>query len=128
MTPARVYICDDNPRMRSLIAERLGGRAVVAGSGATAEEAIDAAGEVEPDLVVLDYRTAIAQLGETVGAIKERSPATTVVIHTGVPRALIEEQVREVGAVYSPKNEPEHLVRLVTAADSSARERASRGS
>lgn len=113
MSLPRVYVCDDNPRMRQLIAERLDGHAVVAGSGGTAEEAIEATGRLAPDVVVLDYRTAAAQLGETIAAIKERHPQTVVAVHTGVPRSLIGEQVAAAGGVYSPKNEPEHLVGLV---------------
>lgn len=109
----RVYICDDNPRMRQLIEERLAGHAEIVGRGGTAREAVTAAAELDPDVVVLDYRTAISNLVETVAAIKAPSPSTAVVVHTGVPRYLIEDQVREAGGVYSGKSEPEHLVKLV---------------
>ena len=109
----RVYICDANPRMRQLIEARLAGRAEVIGSGGTAEDAAEAAAELSPDMVVLDYRTAVANLPEAVGAIKASNPSTAVVVHTGVPRNLIEDQVEAAGGVYSPKNEPEHLVELV---------------
>jgi DNA-binding NarL/FixJ family response regulator len=109
----RVVICDDNPRMRELIHERLSGRADIVGSAGTAEEAVVAANELEPDVVVLDFRTAVANLAETVAAIKEPHPSTAVVVHTGVPRYLIEDQVQAAGGVYSPKNEPEHLAELL---------------
>ena len=125
---ARVYVCDQNPRMRQLIRERLRGHADIVGEGGTADEAIDAAAEIEPDLVVLDYRTAVGNIGGSVGAIKESCPSTAVVIHTGVPRYLIQEQVEDAGGIYSPKNEPEHLIALVGALQPSTRETASRDS
>lgn len=123
----RVYICDDNPRMRQLISERLDGLADIVGTGGSAGEAVAAASELQPDVVVLDYRTAISTLSETVAAIKAPRPSTAVVVHTGVPRALIEDQVREAGGVYSAKSEPEHLVKLVRSVKPAA-EAASRGS
>ena len=124
----RVYICDDNPRMRQLIEERLEGHAEICGTGGTADEAISATPELEPDIVVLDFRTAVGRLEETVAAIKRPCPSTAVVVHTGVPRYLIEDQVRAVGGVYSPKSEPEHLLRLVRSVTSAETEAASRGS
>ena len=109
----RVYICDDNPRMRQIISDRLEGHAEVVGAGGTARGAIGAVTRLEPDMVVLDYRTAVGHLEETVASLKERHPSLAVVVHTGVPRGLIQDQVEACGAVYSPKNEPEHLVALV---------------
>ena len=109
----RVYICDDNPRMRQIITDRLEGHAEVVGTGGTARAALAAVTRLAPDMLVLDYRTAVGHLEETVSAVKERDPAITVVVHTGVPRSLIQDQVEGVGGIYSPKNEPEHLVALV---------------
>jgi two-component system, NarL family, nitrate/nitrite response regulator NarL len=125
---ARVYVCDQNPRMRQLLQERLHGHADVLGEGGTADEAIAAAAEIEPDLLVLDYRTAVGNIEGTVAAIKEASPATAVVIHTGVPRYLIQEQVEAAGGIYSPKNEPAHLIALARAIEASPTEAASRDS
>jgi DNA-binding NarL/FixJ family response regulator len=113
--------------MRQLLRQRLHGHADIVGEGATADEAI-AAAETEPDVVVLDYRTAVGNIEGSVAAIKEASPATVVVIHTGVPRYLIEEQVTAAGGVYSPKNEPEHLIALVGTLAAAPRAAASRGS
>ena len=124
----RVYVCDNNPRMRQLIEARLAGKADVVGSGATAEDAVAAAAELEPDVVVLDYRTTVSNMPETVAAIKTPSPSTAVVVHTGVPRYLIEEDVHAAGAVYSPKNEPEHLIELVREVSPAGAEATSRGS
>ena len=109
----RVYICDANPRMRQLLEARLAGRAQIVGTGSTPDDAVAAASDLEPDVVVLDFRTAVGNLEETVAAIKDPAPETTVVVHTGVPRYLIEDQVLATGAIYSPKNEPEHLVEFV---------------
>jgi DNA-binding NarL/FixJ family response regulator len=99
--------------MRQLIDERLSGHGEIVGEGATSDEAISAAADLDPDLVVLDYRTTIGTIETTVAAIKESNPSAVVVVHTGVPRYLIEEQVQAAGGVYSPKNQPEHLIALV---------------
>ena len=107
--------------MRQLIEERLRGHAEVVGEGATADDAVAAAAETHPDVVVLDYRTVIGALDETVAAIKESNPNTVVVVHTGVPRYLIQDQVETAGGVYSPKNEPEHLTALVGTINSAPR-------
>ena len=124
----RVYLCDQNPRMRQLLEERLRGHAEIVGEGGTAEEAVSGAAELEPDVVVLDFRTAVGNLDHTIASIKDPSPDTTVVVHTGVPRYLIEEQVTAAGGVYSPKNEPEHLITLVGSVKPAAREAAARDS
>jgi DNA-binding NarL/FixJ family response regulator len=124
----RVFLCDQNPRMRQLLQERLRGHAEIVGEGGTAEEAVTGAVELEPDVVVLDFRTAVGNLDQTIAAIKEPLPATAVVVHTGVPRYLIEAQVTAAGGVYSPKNEPEHLIALVGAVKPASRAAASRDS
>ena len=124
----RVYICDDNPRMRQLLAARLAGTGQVIGSGRTTDEAVEAAEQLEPDVVVLDFRTAVGNLPATIGAVKAARPSATVVVHTGVPRNLIEAEVRDAGGVYSPKYEPEHLVTLVRKVNPAAVEAAFRGS
>jgi len=125
---ARVYVCDQNPRMRQLLQERLRGHADIVGECGTADEAMAAAAAIEPDLVVLDYRTAVGNIEGSVAAIKEASPSTAVVIHTGVPRYLIQDQVEAAGGIYSPKNEPEHLIALVRALQPASRAAASRDS
>jgi chemotaxis response regulator CheB len=124
----RVYLCDSNPRMLQLIEARLAGAAEVVGTGRTPADAAVAAEELEPDVVVLDFRTAVGNLDGAIAAIKEPRPSTDVVVHTGVPRNLIEDQVRAAGGVYSPKNEPEHLVGLLRDISPAALESASRGS
>jgi chemotaxis response regulator CheB len=114
--------------MRQLIEERLAGHGEIVGEGGTAAEAVSGSSELDPDVVVLDYRTTIGSIEETVAAIKDQCPATVVVVHTGVPRYLIEEQVQAAGGVYSPKNEPEHLIALVESLKPGVRGSASRDS
>ena len=124
----RVYVCDQNPRMRQLLGDRLRGHAEIVGEGDTAADAVAGASELEPDVVVLDFRTAVGNLDETVAAVKEAHSSTAVVVHTGVPRYLIEDQVSAAGGIYSPKNEPEHLIALVGGLARTPTEAASRGS
>ena len=124
----RVYVCDQNPRMRQLLEERLRGHAEIVGESGSAQEAVAATAELEPDVVVLDFRTAVGNLEETVAAIKQPRPSTAVVVHTGVPRYLIEDQVNAAGGVYSPKSEPEHLIALMGALVPAAREATSQDS
>ena len=125
---SRVYVCDQNPRMRQLIAERLQGHGTIVGESGSAKEAVAATAELDPELVVLDYRTTIGAIEETVASIKELCPSAVVVVHTGVPRYLIEEQVQAAGAVYSSKSEPEHLIALVRSVKPALGEAASQGS
>jgi DNA-binding NarL/FixJ family response regulator len=125
---SRVYVCDQNPRMRQLIAERLQGHGTIVGESGMAKEAVSECAELEPDMVVLDYRTTIGAIDETVASIKEQCPSAVVVVHTGVPRYLIEDQVQAAGAVYSSKSEPEHLIALVSSLKPALGEAASRGS
>jgi DNA-binding NarL/FixJ family response regulator len=127
MTP-RIYLCDHNPRMRQLIEQRLAGHAEVVGAGSAPEDAIAANRELEPDAIILDFRTAVGRLEQTVAAIKDARPSTAVIVHTGVPRELIADQVEAAGAVYSAKNEPDHLVGLVRSVRPAAVEAASRDS
>jgi DNA-binding NarL/FixJ family response regulator len=124
----RAYICDENPRMRQLIELRLAGSAEIAGSGETPQDAIDAAAEMDLDVVVLDFRTAVGSLGESIAAIKELRPSVTVVVHTGVPRYLIEDQVEKAGGVYAPKHEPEEFVELMRSVNRAGLEATSPGS
>jgi two-component system response regulator DesR len=124
----RVYVCDQNPRMRQLLRERLEGHAEIVGEGGSAEDVVAATADLEPDVVVLDFRTAVGNLDETIAAIKDPRPSTTVVVHTGVPRYLIEDQVTAAGGVYSSKSEPEHLIALMGAFAPAARGAASRDS
>jgi chemotaxis response regulator CheB len=112
--------------MRQLIQERLRGHGDIIGEGGSSAEAVSASAELEPDLIVLDYRTTIGTIEETVAAIKDNSPSTVVVVHTGVPRYLIEDQVQTAGGVYSPKNEPEHLIALVKSLKPAVKEAPSR--
>ena len=114
--------------MRQLIEARLAGTGRVIGSGVTTQDAVEAADALEPDVVVLDFRTAVGSLPQTVAAIKASRPSAAVVVHTGVPRYLIEDDVQAAGAVYSPKHEPEHLVELVREVSPAAAEAASPGS
>ena len=114
--------------MQQLIEERLQGHAEIVGTGATAHEAIEAIPELEPDMVVLDLRTAVGNLEQTIARIKAPRPSTAVVVHTGVPRYLIQDMVEAAGGVYSPKNEPEHLSQLVRSVSPAPVEAASRDS
>ena len=124
----RVYLCDQNPRMRQLLGERLHGHVEIVGEGATADDAVAASAELAPDVVVLDFRTAVGNLEETIASIKEPSSSTAVVVHTGVPRYLIEDRVAAAGGLYSSKSEPEHLIALMRTLAPAATEAASRDS
>ena len=68
----RVYICDDNPRMRQIITDRLEGHAEVVGAGGTARGALGAVTRLAPDVLVLDYRTTVGHLEETVSSVTRK--------------------------------------------------------
>lgn len=82
--PVRVLLCDDHEvvreGLRTLIA-RQPGISVVAEAG-TAKEAIDAAARAKPDVVIMDIRLPDGSGIEACRTIRERRPATAVLMLT----------------------------------------------
>ena len=86
--PIRIVVVDDHMFMRDLMTATLNRQethySVVASVG-TAAEAIDACGEFNPDLVILDINLPDQSGIDAVPAIKRASPATNVLLCTAFP-------------------------------------------
>ena len=115
----RVVVADDIATMRQLLA-RLAGRAgfeVVAEVGTT-DALAEAVGRLNPDVALTDVEMPGAPLLEILVSLRERAPATTVLVHTGHAdaanvRRLTDAGAREVIAKGSPV---EHILAVLHAA------------
>jgi DNA-binding NarL/FixJ family response regulator len=76
----RVAIVDDEPTMRSTLEDLVTGdrRFALVGSGATADEAIELAANLDPDVILLDVMLPGGG-AEAARGIRARSPRTSVV-------------------------------------------------
>jgi CheY-like chemotaxis protein len=85
MAAARVVLVDDVAAFRKLVgtALRLRGGFEVVGEAANGRQAIDAAVELRPDVVVLDLGLPDLAGAEVISALRERAPGTRIVIFTG---------------------------------------------
>jgi two-component system, NarL family, nitrate/nitrite response regulator NarL len=96
MTPARVMVVDDHPVVRDGVALLLRGEPalVVVGAAESGRAALERAGELKPDLVLLDLRLPDMLAPEVVVGLRELVPAARVVVftahgdHHGVQAAL----------------------------------------
>ena len=84
-TPFRVLIAEDDDRLAELIEAILGedGRFVVVGRASNGDEAVELAGEVHPDLVLMDIVMPICDGIEATRLIHELDARQHVVIYTG---------------------------------------------
>jgi DNA-binding NarL/FixJ family response regulator len=82
-TPMRLFICDDNPEYRSLarMVLEMAGHEVV-GEAGDGEEAIAQAPAAEPEVVLLDLNMPNMNGFEALPHLRERLPATKILILT----------------------------------------------
>jgi two-component system nitrate/nitrite response regulator NarL len=100
LSPIRVLVVDDHPVVHdgvALLVERTRSIAV-AGCARSGREAIDMAGELQPDVVLLDLRLPDMLGSEAVRAIRKRAPGAAVLIFTAHPDHAALEAAREAGA------------------------------
>ncbi len=100
MSPYRIVVVDDAPELRALVRSRLrlDGRFEVVDEGGTGHDALRAATDRQPDLMLLDV--SMPGLGglEVLAAIRERSPGTRVVLFSGFREGALVTRARELGA------------------------------
>jgi DNA-binding NarL/FixJ family response regulator len=104
----RVLLVDDDRLFAESVAVTLGrdGRIDVVGIAADGAEAIDLAEQLEPDLVLMDIAMPGLDGIAATRAIRERSPATRVVMLTASTGRSDEEGSGEAGAIgYLRKSE-----------------------
>jgi DNA-binding NarL/FixJ family response regulator len=95
-----VLLVDDNALVRRLLREQLTARGaleVVAEAG-DAESAVQLAGEIAPDLVVLDLSMPGSDGFAAIGELLEAAPATRVVVMSGFAAEEVADRVLAAGA------------------------------
>lgn len=97
----RVVVADDFADMRHLLRVTLerSGRFEVVGEAGDGAQAITLAKELTPDIVLLDLSMPVLSGIEALPRIREASPATKVVVLSGLDRAQMESEALAVGAV-----------------------------
>ena len=114
--PTRVVLVEDNDVFRETLELLLGLRdeVEVVGSVASGDEAVDLCADLEPDVVLVDYRMPGMNGAETTRAVLAAAPATTVICLTASVAADEIEELRAAGAVACITKDQE-LDRLVLA-------------
>jgi DNA-binding NarL/FixJ family response regulator len=97
----RVLLAEDNDVYRSTLELLLDGRAGISVVGAVADgrAAVAAVAELEPDVVLMDFRLPGLDGAEATRAVRELRPATAVVCLTAEADDEDRVAVREAGAV-----------------------------
>jgi len=97
----RVVVADDFADMRHLVKVTLerSGRFEVVAEAANGAEAVDHAGQLQPDILVLDLSMPVLSGMEALPQIREASPGTKVVVLSGFDRARMEPEAIAGGAV-----------------------------
>jgi DNA-binding NarL/FixJ family response regulator len=104
-----VCLCDDVREFRELMRFGLGDdpRIEVVGEAADGLEAIDVVGQTRPDVVLLDLSMPGKDGLEVIEELRERSPASRIVVLSGFAAARMESVVLERGATrYLEKGTP----------------------
>ena len=110
----RVAVCDDALAVKLFYRQVLeeDGDMEVVSSTSTGREALDELGRHRPDALLLDLVLPdVADPGELVRALRERSPRTAIVLISNMPAPDLEEEAERLGADgWMPKaQKPEQL-------------------
>lgn len=120
MEPFRTLLVEDEPIIRYYVSGILedSGRYTVVGTAGDAPEAIAAAAELEPDVVLMDVRLPRGDGAEATAAIRDARPETVVVAMSSLTSPTTIAGVLRAGAVgYLSKNaRPEEILRALDAA------------
>ncbi|HZP73968.1 MAG TPA: response regulator transcription factor [Gaiellaceae bacterium] len=95
-----VVVCDDQAAFRQLVAIVLGLESgiQVVGEAGNGREAVALVEELQPDVLLLDIAMPEMDGLETLPRVREASPATQVVMLTGVTAASVRERALATGA------------------------------
>ena len=96
----RVVVCDDQAGYRKIVSAVLGLEPglIVVGEATNGQEAVDLAGQLRPDVLVLDIAMPVLDGLEALPLIRAASPDTRVVMLTGVASDTFRDRAREGGA------------------------------
>ena len=112
--PIKVLIVDDEPDLRTLakLTMRLRGGFVVVGEAGDGDTALQRAGHLHPEVIVLDLGLPGLAGTDLIGRIREVSPESQIVVYTGIDIApdLLAGQVAR---FVTKSTSMEHLVDLL---------------
>lgn len=96
----RAVIADDEPDIRAIVRihMELDGRFEVVAEAENGPDALDAVGRHRPDLLVLDLMMPFKSGLDVLPTIRERSPATKVVVVSAMPADEAEKRAMALGA------------------------------
>lgn len=120
----RVLLVDDLPDIRLVMRLLLeaDGRAEVVGEAADGADAVRLAGELNPDVVVLDLRMPGMDGVSALPLIRDAAPGTVVVALSALPVGPMTDRAVDLGATYVRKPDLRRVVNLVGALASSSPE------
>jgi DNA-binding NarL/FixJ family response regulator len=100
VSACRVLLCDDQPEFRALMRAVLEGERDVelVGEAGDGRECVQRAGELRPDLVLLDLNMPRMDGFEALPLLREAAPDTFVVVLTTARALDAEDQARALGA------------------------------
>ena len=96
----RLLIAEDSPQIRMMLKMKLegDGRFEVVGEAVDGAEAVELAGRLHPDLVLLDLGMPVMDGLEALPLIRAAHPPVKVAILSGFPAAEVERQALALGA------------------------------
>jgi chemotaxis response regulator CheB len=106
--PKRVVVCDDSPELRALVVDALQRHPtldVVALAG-DAPTVLRLAGDVCPDVIVLDLLVPGAEPDALVTAVASAAPQAQIVVFSGLSLEALDEQARAAVTLHKDKTTP----------------------
>jgi DNA-binding NarL/FixJ family response regulator len=99
MPKARVLLADDNVAMLEEIASTLASEFDVVGAVHNGQEALDAAAQLDPDVIVLDISMPVLDGIRAAARLRDNNSDAKIVFLTANHDALIREAASETGAL-----------------------------
>ena len=98
--PIRLVICDDTADLRRMLSIVIGLESdiVVVGEASNGREAIEMAGSLQPDVMLLDVSMPVMDGIEALPSIREVSPGTAIVMLTGFASDKVRAEATSAGA------------------------------
>ena len=111
MEPRRVLLVDDNPDLRYLTRLVLESDSCeIVGEGSNGLEALSAAEDLEPDVVVIDLRMPVMDGVEATKLLRERFPELRIIVMTGSDDPDMSREIDAAGADLAiDKSQIDHL-------------------
>src|SRR5215470_4753198 len=116
--PSRVLIVDDHPIVRQALHLFFAGRSevVIVGEATTCTEALTAAAQTQPDIIVLDLALGDTNAVDFIPELLAAAAGVRIVIFTGIDDPALQRHAVSLGAmgVVSKDKAPEVLLQAIT--------------